>query len=75
MIEPSPEHVERGASALLPFVRDWNVALNPEDLELMSWVVLRYAATDLEEEQIIHEVAQILSEEPRSADGFTSSAV
>ena len=61
--DPSKDEVERGASALLPFVRDWGVALNPEDLQLMAWVVLRYVPSDLTHEQIIGEVAEILSEE------------
>jgi hypothetical protein len=37
--------------------------LNPEDLQLMAWAVLRYVPSDLTHEQILDEVAELLSEE------------
>ena len=39
-MDPTPEQVERAAGALVPFVQEWNLSLNPEDLEAIAYAVL-----------------------------------
>jgi hypothetical protein len=41
--EPTPEQIERGTHALVPFVQEWGLPLNPEDLDEMAYAVLRHA--------------------------------
>jgi len=43
MAEPTEEQIHRGVEALIPIREQWNLPLNPEDLELMAYVVLLYA--------------------------------
>lgn len=45
--EPSPHEVERGVAALVPFVRAWSLPLNPENLDLLAYAVLRHARSSL----------------------------
>jgi hypothetical protein len=45
-VEPTPEQVERAAGALLPFVREWNLPLNPEDLDELAYAVLVHYDSD-----------------------------
>jgi hypothetical protein len=39
-MEPTREQVERGAAALTPFVQEWALSLNPEDLDELAYAVL-----------------------------------
>jgi hypothetical protein len=39
-MEPTREQIERGAAALIPFVQEWDLAVNPEDLDEMVYAVL-----------------------------------
>jgi hypothetical protein len=39
-MEPSREQMERGAAALIPFVQEWRLSLNPEDLDEIASAVL-----------------------------------
>jgi hypothetical protein len=41
--EPTPEQVERGTTALVPFVQEWGLPLNPENLDEMAYAVLKHA--------------------------------
>jgi hypothetical protein len=50
--EVQTEQLEKGIAALAPFVRAWNLPLNPENLGLMAMAVLRYAHTDASFEDI-----------------------
>jgi hypothetical protein len=43
MTEPSEESMLRAETALVPFVRGFNLPVNPEELELMAYAVLRFA--------------------------------
>ena len=36
------EQIERGAAALLPFDQEWNLPLNPEDLDELAYAVLTH---------------------------------
>jgi hypothetical protein len=36
MTEPTRQQLEQAVKALVPFVREWRLSLNPEDLELMA---------------------------------------
>ncbi len=40
--EVTREQIERGAAALLPFVREWKLPLNPEDLGELAYAVLTH---------------------------------
>jgi hypothetical protein len=42
-MEPTERQLNRGTSALEPFVRAWNLPLNPEQLDLMAYAVLSEA--------------------------------
>jgi hypothetical protein len=39
-MKPTPEQVERATDALVPFVQEWNLSLNPEDLAEIAYAVL-----------------------------------
>jgi hypothetical protein len=41
--EPTPEQIEPGSSALVPFVQAWRLPLNPENLDEMVYAVLKHA--------------------------------
>jgi hypothetical protein len=41
--EPTPEQIERGTTALVPFVQQWGLPLNPENLDEMVYAVLKHA--------------------------------
>ena len=43
MTEPSEETILRAETALAPFVRTYKLCLNPEDLGLMAYAVLKFA--------------------------------
>ena len=38
--QPSTRQVERAAAALVPFVHEWNLPLNPEHLHELAYAVL-----------------------------------
>lgn len=41
-MEPTPEQGKRASWALIPFVEEWNLPLNPEELDELSYAVLRH---------------------------------
>jgi hypothetical protein len=43
MSEPSDDSMMRAVTALVPFVRAFRLPLNPEELEVMAYAVLRFA--------------------------------
>lgn len=57
--------IERGESALYPFVEAWHLPLNPENLELMAFAVLKHAMAEGEtnHEAIITDVRQLIEED------------
>ena len=44
MSEPTPEQIERGSSALVPFVQAWRLPLDPEELDEMAYAVLKHGS-------------------------------
>src|ERR1022692_4252922 len=46
--KPTAEEVEKGADALVPFVRAWHLQLNPEDLDEMAYAVLLHSGSDVD---------------------------
>jgi hypothetical protein len=61
-VEPTPEQVERGAAALFPFVQEWGLSLNPEDLDELAYAVLRHHDTSTTWDQLDAEVRAQLVE-------------
>jgi hypothetical protein len=41
-MEPTPDQIERAVSALMPYAQEWNLPLNPEDLEELAGAVLTH---------------------------------
>jgi hypothetical protein len=46
MTRPRQEEVERGVGALIPFVQEWGLPLNPEDLAQLAAAVLEHYDSD-----------------------------
>jgi hypothetical protein len=61
--EPTPSEVERATGALLPFVRRWGLALNPENVQFMAYAALRHATGTLSPEGVWADVEQMLDED------------
>lgn len=61
MTEPTRQQLEQATEALVPFVKEWRLSLNPEDLELMAYVVLVYANGKYSSEEIAQGVAEQLA--------------
>ena len=51
-MKPTPEQVERAAGALVPFVEEWKLPLNPEDLAELAYAVLMHHDSDASREEI-----------------------
>jgi hypothetical protein len=62
--------VERGATALLPFVQAWNLALNPEQLDLMSFAVLKHTdeTSSASLTEVINDVQTMIDEDKELQD-------
>ena len=41
-LEPTPEQMERAVTALVPYVQEWNLPLNPEHLYELAGAVLSH---------------------------------
>jgi hypothetical protein len=41
-MHPTPEQMERAVAALLPYVQEWNLPLNPEHLHELAGAVLTH---------------------------------
>lgn len=41
-VEPTPEQMERGVAALVPYVQEWKLSLNPEELYELAGAVLTH---------------------------------
>jgi hypothetical protein len=64
-MEPTPDQMERAVSALVPYVQEWNLPLNPEDLHELGAAVLAhfdstasFEAIDIAERARIKELAR-----------------
>ncbi|WP_249998940.1 hypothetical protein [Actinoplanes sp. M2I2] len=65
MSEPTADEVLRGVTALLPFVRRWDLALNPEDVEELAYAVLLHVRSELSLEEVFAAVEQQIDEHER----------
>jgi hypothetical protein len=61
-VDVDRDQVERGVSALLPFVQAWHLSLNPEDLDEMVYAVLLHAPSNRTFEEIDEAVRTQLAE-------------
>ena len=56
------DEIERGAAALFPFVQEWKLSLNPEDLDEIVYAVLVHAQSNRSFEEIDAAVRQQLAD-------------
>jgi hypothetical protein len=52
MSEPTAAELFRAVSALIPFIRRWQLPLNPEDAEEVAYAVLLHARSDASPDRI-----------------------
>ena len=52
----------RATTALVPFVRAYGLPVNPEDLEVMAYAVLRYADSADELPEIARAVEELIAD-------------
>jgi hypothetical protein len=69
-MEPSREQMERGAAALIPFVQEWRLSLNPEDLDEIAYAVLIHANGDATYEEIDAAVRAQIEEARRRSESL-----
>lgn len=62
MTEPSEESMLRAETALVPFVRAFGLPVNPEDLELMAYAVLKFANSAEELSDIAQAVEKMITD-------------
>jgi hypothetical protein len=62
MGDPTEESMLRARTALGPFVRAFNLPVNPEDLELMAYAVLRFAESTEELLDIQRAVEEMIAD-------------
>jgi hypothetical protein len=67
MSEPTRQEMFRAIAALGPFVRRWNLPLNPEDMDEIAYAVLRHAHTDQDVQTIQALVEQQINEHEAKA--------
>lgn len=67
-MEPTQEQVERGAAALFPFVDEWKLSLNPENLTEIAYAVLRHHDRAASWEELEAEVRAQLAEWKRDRE-------
>jgi hypothetical protein len=53
MSEPTANELFRAVSTLIPFIRRWQLPLNPEDAEEVVYAVLLHARSDTPPDQIV----------------------
>jgi hypothetical protein len=62
MAEPSRESMLRAETALVPFVRAFRLPVNPEDLEVMAYAVLRFGNSTEELPDIDEAVEKLIAD-------------
>ncbi len=67
MSEPTRQEMFRAIAALEPFVRRWNLPLNPEDMDEIAYALLRHAHTDEDVHTIQALVEQQINEHEAKA--------
>jgi hypothetical protein len=51
-MEPTPDQGKRASWALIPFVEEWKLSLNPEELDELAYAVLRHFDSDASWEEL-----------------------
>jgi ribonuclease HI len=69
-MEPTSTQVERAAGALVPFVREWNLSLNPEDLAELAYAVLLHHDSEATWDEIDAAVRAQIEDHRRRAEGL-----
>jgi hypothetical protein len=69
-MEPTPEQVGRATGALGPFVQEWNLSLNPEDLAEIAYAVLVHHDSDASWDAIDAAVRAQIADHQRRAEGL-----
>jgi hypothetical protein len=67
-LEPTEAEVFKYHAVLLPFVQEYRLPLNPEDLDLMAHALLRYGRSDASYEEIDQVVRREIAEHFAAAD-------
>ena len=62
MTPPTGQQMERAVAALLPFVREWKLPLNPEHLYELAGAVLRHYDTDESWAELDAEVSEQIAD-------------
>jgi hypothetical protein len=71
MMEPTPDQVERATTALVPFVQEWNLSLNPEDLAEIAYAVLVHHDSDAHWDEIDAAVRAQIEEHRQKAEALS----
>ena len=67
MSELDTEEVHRAVAALIPFVRRWNLPLNPEDIDEMVYAMLVHTRSDLSADEIMAAVDRQIDDHEQRA--------
>lgn len=67
-MKPSQEQIDRASFALTPFVTEWDLPLNPENLGLMAFAALSFADSEASWDDIDREVRQWIAEDKAEAE-------
>jgi hypothetical protein len=62
MTEPSEEAILRAETALTPFVRAYELPVNPEDLGLMAYAVLKFANSTEDLTDVVQAVEKMITD-------------
>jgi hypothetical protein len=62
MTEPSEESMIRAVTALVPFVRPFRLPVNPEELGVMAYAVLRFANSAEDPPAIAQAVDELIAD-------------
>jgi len=73
MTPPTDEEMERAVAALLPFVGEWKLPLNPEHLYELAGAVLTHYDTDESWEELDVEVREQIADFKRRRAAIESS--
>jgi hypothetical protein len=69
-MKPTPEQVDRAVGALIPFVQEWNLSLNPEDLAEIAYAVLVHYDSDASWDAIDASVRAQIEDHRRQAEAL-----
>lgn len=67
MTKPDEHQMQRAAAALHPFVRRWNLPLNPEDMDEITYAILLHARSDADIDDVVEAVEKQIDEHEAAA--------